>query len=534
MTAAPKRGRGRPKGPAVEPLPTGTQNAVDRLRDELLSAQLLAMLEAEDAAQARRSLAHFFRWAWDILEPGRVLQDGWHIDVMAEHLEAVVHGELRHLILNVPYRTSKSLLVSACLPAWTWLQAPVPGLITCGPQTKFFTLSNSHDLAVRDAIRTRSLVSSPKFLQAFPDFPPFRQSRNDWYETTAGGYRLAMGFTSTATGRDGDIQLVDDPHDAQKVQVSDAQRKTDIETWDQKLGSRLTSMTQGAQIIIMQRLHPDDLTGHLMKKEPGKWTHVVLPMEFDPSRRCRTRWFIDPRTVEGELLSPARFPPDVVKAEKRRLGTNGTLAQLQQRPVPVGGTIVKLDWFRERYDYDPRTRIFGLRKLVPVQFWDTAQKGEHTNAYWVCLTAARELDTGRIILLDVVREKWDYPTGKRMVPMQRIKWGASTSVIENKSTGQSILQEVPGCVGFEPEGDKPGRLSAESPVIEDGTFIVPSDTNQYTPWLADYLTELTLVPSAPYMDQADATSMMLRYFREQGMFGPDFTLGASEFTGQGY
>lgn len=531
---AERRGRGRPRA-GDEPIRPATQDAVDRLRDELLSAQLLAMLEAEDADRARRSLAHFFRWAWDLLEPGRVLQDGWHIDVMAEHLEAVVRGELQHLIINVPFRTSKSLLCSACLPVWAWLQKPVPGLITCGPQTRFFTLSNAHDLAVRDAMRTRSVIESSKFRTAFPDFPPFRadQNRKDWYALTSGGYRLSMGFDSTSTGRDGDIMVVDDPHDAKKVQRSDAQRTSDLENWDQKLGSRLTSFTHGAQVIVMQRLHPDDLTGHVVKKEPGKWTQVILPMEFDPARRCRTRWFIDPRTTDGELLSPARFPPDVVAAEKKRLGTYGTAAQLQQKPVPLGGALLRAEWFRERYSYDPRSRIVGPRALSPVQFWDTAQKDEHTTAYWVCLTAAKELDTGKIILLDVVRERWDYPTGRRQVVLQRTKWGAATSVVENKSTGQSIIQEVPGCIPFEPEGDKVGRLSAESPTIEDGSLVIPADDNRYTPWVADYLTELLLVPSSTYMDQADATSMMLRWFRERGLFSSATTFGLDLMVGPG-
>lgn len=515
MSRAARAERPLPSPPEPKALP-GVDGAVEKLQNALMESRLLSMLAAEDAYQARRSLAHFFRWSWSILEPGRVMQDGWHIDVMAEHLEAVAFGELRHLIINIPYRTSKSLLVSAAYPVWTWLQKQQPGLITCGPQTRFLTLSNAFDLAVRDAVRSRSMLQDKGFREAFPDAPKLTadQNRKDWYANVNTGYRLSMGFDSTSTGRDGDVMVIDDPHDAKKVMFSDAQRQQDLDNWDQKLGNRLTSMTQGAQIICMQRLHPQDLSGHVMEKEPGKWTHVMLPMEYEPARHCKTRWFLDPRTVEGELLCPERFPPEVVVSEKKRLGTNGYLAQLQQRPVPAGGTLIQLEWFRERYGYDPMTRTKGRHALTTVQFWDTAQKGEIVNAFWVCGTWAQEPD-GRLILLDVYRKQMGYPEGKRTVVNMRNKWQPSAVVVEDKSTGSSLIQELAGLMPFEPELDKATRLGVESPAIEAGMVVLPADDNMHCRWVADYLAELIVAPSGPYMDQADMTSMALRWFRER-------------------
>jgi predicted phage terminase large subunit-like protein len=478
------------------------------LASKIHKAELLMMLEAKDVRLCVSSFRHFVEAAFHVLEPSRKFIPNWHIDVVCDHLQAVTRGEIKRLALNFPYRSMKSVTVSQMWPVWTWLQEQKEELITAGPSTRFFTLSNAQDLATRDALNSRALIESTWFQARWGSRFVLNQDQNakDYYENSARGYRLARGMLSTATGRDGDILLFDDPHDAVQAMYSELDRKRVLDAYDQKLANRLTDPQRAAKVLVMQRLHPDDLTGHVLKQED--WVHVVLPMEYEPARSFHSAWGYDPRTEPGELFWPERFPAATVTSEKRRLGTFGTKAQLQQEPVPIGGTILNMEWFK-RYKTPP------AKFDMVVAFWDTAQKEKEINDPWACGVWGR---VGQdLYLLYVYNKRMNYPTGKRMVQSITEQWKPVATVIEDKSTGSSLIQELSSqltILPFEPEGDKLTRMSVESPTIEAGLVHLP----EVAAWLPDYEGEVSLFPASATKDQVDMTSMALRWFREHSTF----------------
>lgn len=453
---------------------------------------------------AQKSLDNFIKAAWPVIEPGHPFIDNWHIDAICQHLEAVIRGEIKRLVINVPPRSSKSTIVSVMWPVWVWLQDPTK---------RFMTVSHGDRLAVRDALASRRLLTSTWFQRGWKDNFKLTgdQNQKSRYENDHRGCRLAFGIGSGITGEGGDMLIIDDPHDAKSAMFSEKERQNVLDKFDQELSTRLNDSEKSAIVIIMQRLHADDLAGHVLKT--GKYEHLCLPMEFERARRCITKLGVqDPRTTEGELLCPARFPSTWVIEQKQLLGTYGTSGQLQQIPVPTKGGIVKIDWFRA-YRVIPSNDQW----MDVIQFWDTAQKAnELLNCPWVCGTWIRT-QTG-YYLIDVFRKWMDYPTGKRMVKSLAKKHNPNAIVIEDKSTGSSLIQElkleeIMPLIPFEPENDKITRLSIESPVIEAGNVWLPESA----PWLPDFLNEISQFPLSATMDQADMLSMALKYFRIGGI-----------------
>jgi len=461
----------------------------------------LARLELE-YRRAEQSLSHFVRAAWPHFEPGTTYIHNWSIDSICANLEALTRRDITRLIINIPPGCMKSSIVSVCWPVWMWIQDPTERI-----------LSGSHNMdgpGKRDTLKARRLMRSDWFQARWGDRFRFAgdQDQKTRYENNKTGYRIAFSSKSGVTGERCSVMIFDDPHDATKGMFSAADRETVLNTYDQGLSTRLND--NGIVAIIMQRLHQKDLCGHVMEGE--HWEHLCFPMEFEPSRRCETVLGVqDPRTKPGELLWPARFPQEKLDVIKRRLGTYGVAGQLQQSPAPMGGGIVNIDWFNYFFAAPDATH-----NRETAQFWDTAQKAnELLNAPWVGGTWSRT-DSG-LYLRDVYREWMDYPTGKRAVVSLAEKYNPSAVVIEDKSTGSSLIQELRRettlpIIAFEPEGDKITRLATESPSIEAGSVYL----KEGAPWLAVFLAELAAFPNSDTMDQADMLSMALKWFRTRG------------------
>lgn len=221
-------------------------------------------------------------------------------------------------------------------PAWTW---------TTNPAVQFLTGSHAEKLAIRDNLKHRRLTQSPWYQERWGKKFGFTNDQNQKtrFENDQTGYRIAFGMTSGVTGDGGDLLIIDDPLDRAQAK-SDAERDRANETFDETLVSRLNEPEHGAIVIIMQRLHQEDLSGHLL--ETGDWEHLMLPMEFDSARKCTTiLGFEDPREEDGELLWPSRFPGDIVQSLKKTLGPSGAAGQLQQAPEIKGGGIIKREWW---------------------------------------------------------------------------------------------------------------------------------------------------------------------------------------------
>lgn len=468
----------------------------------------LAILEIQDYEDAENSLLSFCRSAWPIIEPGRKFVENWHHAAICEHLEAVSRGEIIRLIINIPPRSTKSTLVGVMWPAWSWLQ---------DPSDQFLTGSHNSALAVRDNMKTRRIIQSPWYRREWGDRVVMRpdQNQKSRYEFAGGGHRITFGFGSGVLGEGGDKLVIDDPHSAQDGMWSTASRESDLEFYDSELFSRLNDPDLSSIVIVMQRLQVEDLTGHVSKD--GDWEILCLPMEYEGENRCNTSLgFVDPRTKVGELLQPSRFSAQWVQKAKVRLGTYGTAGQLQQRPAPVGGGIIDIEWFK-RYRVLPSKEDW----IEVVQFWDTAQKADEVmNCPWVCGTWVR---TKRGLYLKDVFRKWmQYPQGKRMVKSLAKRENPNAVVIEDASTGSSLLQELGQdtrlpLIAYAPKEDKVVRLATESPIIEAGQVFLPDSAS----WLSDFEIEIGNFPNAATMDQADMLSMALKHFHNPLPEGPD-------------
>lgn len=465
-------------------------------------AKLARILRERDYRLAENSLHHFVRASWSIIEPVP-FQDNWHIPLIARHLEAVLNhaldlpGEqIQHLIITLPFGSSKTTLTSICFPCWTWCRYPA---------TRFITVSNSQDQMTESAVKSRDILESPWYKMGWPDVRlSTDQNVKTSYKNTATGFRMAFGTRSKGTGRHGDILVFDDFHDADNM-FNPEQLRIDIQKYDTKWSSRRNDPNRSCIVIINQRLSLDDLVGVLMERESKNWTVLNIPFTYRGDGKAAG----DPRTAPGELYWPARYGPDWYRKEKER-GTPYVMAQLEQQPVDISGGLIKLDWFR-RYKGFPRADKYHQI----VQFWDTASKGdEMVNCPWVCGTFYRK--GGELWLVDVHREWHTYPEGKAIASALINRWLPTVVVIEDKSTGQSLLQELPSehpgvaFLPFEPEGDKITRFGTEAAQVEAGKVWLPERAE----WLPDFEGEIKRVPGAEYMDQADMLSMALRWHRE--------------------
>lgn len=343
---------------------------------------------------------------------------------------------------------------------------------------------------------------------------------------SGGGGRINFGMAGGVTGRGGDFLIIDDPHNAKKAMFSATERLTALNTFDQELSTRLNDPKRSAIIINMQRLNIGDLTGHVQKS--GKWCALSIPFRYDAAHRMKTTiGWEDPRKEEGSFYWPSRFGQDFYDDAKKRLGSFGVSAQLQQRPIPLEGGLLKPESVM-RYDAPPPSPEWN----EIIQFWDTAQKGnELLHDPWVCITAVRA--GPNYYVLSVYRDWHNYPEGRLKVAELAEHWKPNYLVIEDKSTGQSLLQELPNlmnypCLPFEPELDKVARFAAEMAAVESGRLWLPQDAD----WLPEFEGEIFTFPASDYKDQADATSMMLRFWRERG--GSDESDGCYDQNTEGW
>jgi predicted phage terminase large subunit-like protein len=444
-------------------------------------------------ALLRADFRAFVHKAFLTLAPGQLYVPSWHIEAIAERLERVRRGEVRRLIVNMPPRSLKSIMSSVAFPAFC---------LGHDPTRRIICVSYSGELAKKHSNDFRAVIEAPWYQAAFPAtrVGRFKDSEIE-IEFTARGFRLATSVGGTLTGRGGDLLVIDDPLKPDDA-LSETKRSAANHWFTNTLLSRLDDKRTGAIIVVMQRVHVDDLTGFLLE-QPDEWDLLSLPAiaeadEVIPlcggrahSRKC------------GEALSPSREPLNVLNALKLQIGSDAFYAQYQQMPVPPGGAMIKRHWVR-RYTKPPQREHL----LQVLQSWDTAMKGGPSNDYSVCTTWAQMNDC-TMRLLDVWRERVDYPTLKSAVLALHQKWAPSTILIEETGTAVGLIDELRyqcyGIVGIKPTRDKIARMAIASAKFEAGNVLLPESA----PWLADLEAELFAFPGSRYDDQCDSISQAL-------------------------
>lgn len=449
-----------------------------------LSPSDIASVERE---LCRRSLAHFAKRAWNILEPATELKWGWALDAICEHLEAVTHNDIRRLLMNVPPGSMKSLLTSVIWPAWEW-----------GPKNmqamRFINTAHKQDLAVRDNLKCRRLIQSSWYQSLWPVILTGDQNAKTKFENDRTGFREAMAFTSM-TGSRGDRVILDDPHSVDDAN-SQAHLAAGVKTFREALPSRVNN-DKSAIIIIMQRLHEADVSAEALALG---YDHLCIPMRFEPARRCTTSiGWQDPRKIDGELMFPDRFPEAQVRELEISLGSYASAGQMQQRPAPIGGGILKDEWW-QYYTAMPQLS----HRLI---FADTAQKTGTQNDYSV-FQCWGYTHNGQAILIDQIRSKWEAP---ELLVQARAFWAKHKDgpgplramKVEDKSSGTGLIQTLKRegipVIPIGRDRDKVTRAYDAAPSIETGNVLLP----RQAAWLSDFLAEASVFPNGAHDDQLD-------------------------------
>lgn len=321
---------------------------------------------AAEAEECRRDFKAFIKCAWVVLEPGTALKWNWHMDALAEHMQAIMDGQITRLVINIAPGHTKSTIVSQCFPAWVW---------TRRPEMRLLCASTNLDLAIRDNRNCRYLIESEWYRACYGRLFHLNETAFDmsddqnaksYFENDRKGFRQAISVGGKGIGKRGDLNIIDDPHDPRE---GDVEREGVIEWFRQVWIGRLNDQEHGPMMIMGQRIHDEDLCGYVLKL--GGWEHLYLPEEYNPSRRCVTSiGWSDPRIEEGELLWPAKFPPTVISTLKDSMGSYGYAAQFGQEPVPAKGAVFQEAWkryFEIQGDYYILHTKYGHRKPVPIR-----------------------------------------------------------------------------------------------------------------------------------------------------------------------
>jgi predicted phage terminase large subunit-like protein len=463
--------------------------------------ELEGLLLAQESAELSGSFHDYVRAAWHVLEPTTPFVAGQHIAIIGDYLEAVDRGDVRRLIINIPPRMGKSLNVTVFFPTWVWARRP---------QTRWMFASYSGDLATKHSVDRRTLIQSAWYQDRWGGLFAMAsdQNRKTEFENTARGAMIAVGVGGSATGKGGDYVIVDDPHNPIQAE-SDLERQSAIDFFDLTLSTRLDDPKTGRIVVVMQRLHELDLSGHLLRQ--GGWTTLRLPMEAEVREEIVTPAGRAFRREPGELLAPGRFGPEEVADLKARLGSYGTAGQLQQRPSPAEGGMVKRAWWRF-YDAIPD----GLETVI--QSWDCTFKETKDSDFVVGQVWGKK--GASCYLLDEVRARMDFPTTLAAIRMLSAKWPqAITKLVEDKANGPAVIsmlqQQVIGLIPVEPLGSKEARIAAVSPAIEAGNCYLPASAA----FTSDFVEELAVFPAGANDDRVDACSQALNRLVNIGTTG---------------
>jgi predicted phage terminase large subunit-like protein len=496
-----------------------------------------------DRADAEETLYVFYKEAWRYIDPAPWV-DSWAIEAIAEHLQAVCDGEIRRLLINISPRCSKSNLVSVAFPAWVWAQTNI-GPIS-GPGVPFLHASYANQLSLRDSVKCRRLIESPWYQARWGNKFQLTSDQNtkSRFTNDKGGERLITSVDGTNTGEGGMCIIIDDGNAAGDM-ASEATIQTTLDWWTQTMPTRLNNQETGAYINIQQRLAENDLTGHILETEGDDWVHLMIPMRYEPERSYFTKiGWKDPRTEPGQLMWPERFSEEAVTRLERRLGPFQSAGQLQQRPEPKGGGIIKSDWWLlwDRDSYPPMDFIIAT---LDTAYTTKQQNDPSAIIIWGIFSGDTKAQANRIIDSEGRPIYMDrtYNEGAPKVMMMS-SWTARLELhelvakvaesctkpkgipvdillIEGKASGLSVAQEIRRLYAnekfsvqlFDPKSqDKMARLYSVQHLFAEGLVYAPDRK-----WAQAVITQCGQFPAGKHDDLVDCVSMGLRTLRDMGV-----------------
>lgn len=492
-------------------------------------AVMLDLIKKErERRLAERNLMDFTRQSFEIIEPGQQFRDNWHLHAIAEHLEAISRGELKNLVINIPPGCMKSILTSVAWPAWEWVN---------DPSIRTMSASYGIDLSIRDAAKTRDVITSEWYRERWGDKVVIKpgEDQKTKYALTAGGWRMATSVGGRATGEHPDRKIVDDPHNARQAE-SDAERETALEWFDRTLSTR--GQSRGAStVVVMQRLHERDVTGHIIADLSG-YEHLCIPMEYDGVRRKTFLGSYDPRTKKGELLWPEMFDDKSVTQLKQLLGSYGSSGQLAQDPTPTEGGLLNTKCFQLWPASKSTPQLEYVLQSYDCAFTEKTSGDPTACTVWGIFTLK---GVRQALLLDAWDEHLSYPDlrqraitdynteyGGHMVKGSHVTRARKPDrvLVEAKASGQSLIQDlrlarIP-VVAYNPgASDKIARAHQAAPTLELELLWIPEsqkNPGQPVSWAQPFLKQLAKFPVAEHDDYVDTMTQAIIHLKSQRWF----------------
>lgn len=503
--------------------------------------------ERERQSQPHGGLIHFVRYFWHVLEPNAEFKEGWALYAICQHLEAVTRGEITRLLMNVPPGFMKSLLTDVFWPAWEWSAMGRPDL-------RYVTFAYAASLTERDNNRMLMLIRSRDFQEMWGHVFGITKAGTEKLGNDKTGWKIATSVKGVGTGERGDRVVVDDPHNV-KDGESEAIRSETVRWFRESLSDRFNNMEEGVLIVIMQRVHEDDVSGAIISHGMN-YCHLMIPMEYDPARHCTTSiGWTDPREEDAELAWPDRFSERVVKQLKIDKGPYAYTGQYQQNPEPRGGGILKRDWwgvYELELGAQPRhTFEYVIASLDPA----FTSKQENDPSGFVVLGVYRDMGRPKVVLLHAWK-KWLELHGrtierehnedtKKYIRRAMPEWGlvewvahdcrrlrVNQLLIEDKASGHSVAQEIkrlyfdktwgvslvnPGAL------DKRARAYAVQHMFADGMIEAPASTRgevyEFREFAQMAIDECAKFRGLPGDEDnvVDALTQALKYIRDRGI-----------------
>ncbi len=462
----------------------------------LLPNQLIEIKNDIDLELCKRDFSHFVKSLWRYVETEKYT-DGKHIEVICNHLQYVLSGQIKRLLINIPPRCMKSLTVSVFFPAWCWIH---------NPKLKFLFSSYSEALSIRDSVRCRRLIQSPKYQLLL------RHCKQDWiltgdqntktrFDNNKGGYRISTSVGGMLTGEGGDVIVVDDPHNVIDGE-SETIRNACLQWWDESMSTRLNNPNTGSFIIIGQRIHENDLFGHILSKNKKNWIHINLPMKFEGINLCNSPFPTDWRTNINQLLWPERFSETYIQELEHSLGLYATAAQLQQRPSPRKGGMFEIDKFILINDL-PKSNI-----QYKIRYWDKAgTRGGGCNTAGVLVFKTKE---EQFVIADVVKGQWSSSEREKIIRqtaeldgLDTIIWVEQEPGSGGKESAENTIRNLQGYIvrADKVSGSKEVRAEPYASQVGGGNVYILNRE-----WTRDFLEEHRLFPVGKFKDQVDAAA----------------------------
>jgi predicted phage terminase large subunit-like protein len=501
-----------------------------------MSDLLRARVETDRRIVEIGTLYDYFKMVWPMIDPAP-LTPNWHLEEKCNHLEAVSDGRIRKLIINEPPGSGKSNTVNVIWNSWEWIKRP---------RTKFLFASFDASLVgTRDGGKVIKLLQSDWFRLRWGNMLEPGKPAAAMFETTAGGFRFATSPGGRGTGRHADIRVVDDPSKPKDVIGGGTLTRSALRLVSEwaagTLSSRATDLRTVRDVLIMQRLHEDDLAGEMLLK--GGWVHLCFPMLFDPSLACRTEFGGDRRTLPGELLFPKRVPLEVVNdLRDNQMGPDVFEAQCQQRPVRKGGGVFRREWWNF-WHYGENVpepclcdQCFKLKRTIPgcpnyvpkfcrplpatgheIQSWDCAFKKSETTDF--VAGGVFRVNMGDVFLIDCRNERLSFTDTVHALRAMSLRWPkAYDKLIEDQANGpaveNSLRAEIPGLTLVHPMGGKEARANAGSIYFSGGKFFLPHP--DIYPWVWPYMSQHESFPRGVNDDMVDMTSQVLVRLKTHG------------------